>query len=392
MNGMYQFIRRKGFCTRISAAITGILLFITTEIFCGSPQVISVSVDQKTITVFPDSCTGILICEVSDEDDDSLILSIQISADGGNTWMVPFQTDFFITLKPGTHSIPFTVKGQHGDNCVAKVKVWDRLETSDRARRIPASSYLFLMGSPNGFENERPAHETAFAHDFWMDTTEITGAQFLQFKTDWIPEYLGMFHYKNNHPIDNCYYHWAIRYCNWRSARDGLDMCYSDLPENSDNYHDYLQTACDKSKNGWRLPTEAEWEYACRAGSMARYFFGNDSSRLREFAWYRGTMDDTIHGVAEKKPNRFGLYDLYGSMLEITQDWYDSNYYEDAPVFDPAGPHTYPSIELSDDPFRVQRGGFFRSTAKDISSSRRLPNFSSARHPQAFRCVRTILE
>ena len=79
-------------------------------------------------------------------------------------------------------------------------------------------------------------------------------------------------------------------------------------------------------------------------------------------------------------------------MLEITQDWYDSSYYESAPFFDPAGPLTYPDNEMSHDPYRVQRGGFFRSREKDVTSSRRIPNFSSARHPQAFRCVRTVLK
>jgi formylglycine-generating enzyme required for sulfatase activity len=370
----------------------GALLCKATVVSAGDPQVVSVSVDQETITVFPDSCTGILVCNLSDDDNDSLIVSIQVSADGGNTWLVPLQTDFFMTLLPGTHSIPFTVRGRHGDNCIARVTVWDRLETGDRARRIPARGHVFLMGSENGFENERPVHETAFTHDFWMDTTEITEKQFLQFKTDWVPEYLGLFYYKDNHPVDNCFYHWAIRYCNWRSKLDGLDTCYAGLPEESENYRDYLDAVCDPTKNGWRLPTEAEWEYACRAGTMTRYFFGSDSSLLGEFAWYRGTFDDTIHGVTEKKTNRFGLYDLYGSMLEITQDWYDSSYYENAPLFDPTGPSTYPLNELSHDPFRVQRGGFFRSPVKDVTSSRRLPNFSSARHPQAFRCVRTIIE
>ncbi len=126
-------------------------------------------------------------------------------------------------------------------------------------------------------------------------------------------------------------------------------------------------------------------------GATARYFFGDDTLLLGEFAWYRGIFDDTIHGVAEKKPNRLGPYDLYGSMLEMTEDRYDSAYYENSPLFDPAGPRTYPANELSHDPFRAVRDGFFHSPAKDVTSSR-LPNFSSARHPQAFRCVRKAME
>ncbi|HEX2957428.1 MAG TPA: SUMF1/EgtB/PvdO family nonheme iron enzyme, partial [Chitinispirillaceae bacterium] len=266
--------------TMVSAFVTGVLLCFATDLFSGSPQVVSVSVNQETITIYPDSCTGVIECHLADEDSDSLIVSIQISSDGGSSWMIPFRSNFFMKLTPGIHSIPFTVRGQHGSNCVAKVTVWDEFETSDRARRIPACGYTYLMGSENGFEDERPVHQTAFTYDFLMDTTEISAPQFMQFKPNWIPEYLGMYYYKKNHPIDNCFYHWAIQYCNWRSKGDGLDSCYTGLPEKTDNYQDYLDVVCDMSKNGWRLPTEAEWEYACRAGSMTRFYFGDDSSRL----------------------------------------------------------------------------------------------------------------
>ncbi|MDR3153416.1 MAG: formylglycine-generating enzyme family protein [Deltaproteobacteria bacterium] len=103
---------------------------------------------------------------------------------------------------------------------------------------------------------------------------------------------------------------------------------------------------------GWkrfRLPTEAEWEYSARAGGKPQiYFFGNDPARLGEFAWYEDNSDDRTHPVGLKKPNAFGLHDIYGNVSEWVQDRYGETYYEQSPASDPEGP--------GEGAFRVQRG------------------------------------
>ena len=99
----------------------------------------------------------------------------------------------------------------------------------------------------------------------------------------------------------------------------------------------------------FRLPTEAQWEYACRAGSTTKYCFGDDETTLGDYAWYSANSDSKTHPVGQKKPNAWGLYDMHGNVWEWCQDWYDSGYYAKSPEDDPTGPATGPC--------RVIRGG-----------------------------------
>jgi formylglycine-generating enzyme required for sulfatase activity len=113
------------------------------------------------------------------------------------------------------------------------------------------------------------------------------------------------------------------------------------------------------------LPTEAQWEYACRAGSSSRYYCGNDEKQLGECAWYMGNSGNKTHTVGEKNPNAWGLFDMHGNVWEWCQDWYDEGYYVTSPADDPTGP--------SRGSFRACRGGGWYDVPKRCRDAARNP-------------------
>jgi formylglycine-generating enzyme required for sulfatase activity len=120
----------------------------------------------------------------------------------------------------------------------------------------------------------------------------------------------------------------AKQYCNERSMLEGLKVCYNEKTPEWD---------ADMTANGYRLPTEAEWEYACRAGTDGVFDF-EQADKLRQFSWFAENSDEKTHVVGQKKPNRWGLYDMYGNVSEWCEDVYSPTYYKESPSVDPHGP------------------------------------------------------
>ncbi len=132
----------------------------------------------------------------------------------------------------------------------------------------------------------------------------------------------------------------------------------------------FIQKLNGKDRDNYRLPTEAEWEYACRAGSTAEYCFGDDKSGLEEYAWYNENSGSKAHKVGTKRPNAWGLFDMHGNVWEWCQDWYDK--YPFGSVTDPAG--------SSSGEDRVLRGGSWQYGAFACGSATRFRETLNACH------------
>jgi formylglycine-generating enzyme required for sulfatase activity len=147
----------------------------------------------------------------------------------------------------------------------------------------------------------------------------------------------------------------------------------------------FCEKLSEMTGNEYRLPTEAEWEYAARAGSTGEYCFGDDERLLGDYAWYRENSDKKTHPVGQKTPNAFGLYDMHGNVWEWCSDWYGEDYYKELEkggvAIDPRGP--------SAGSYRVNRGGGWDDIAVICRSAYRISDAPGFRYDDlGFRLVR----
>ena len=239
---------------------------------------------------------------------------------------------------------------------------------------VPVPGGTFVMGSPKGKpgrkNDEGPQHEVRL-HPFYLCTTETTLELFLAYyqetmsaKEDFIeveqakkdaeqsrgdvdaitgptPVYGDLtMGYGVKHPAMGMTWHNAMTVCRWLSKKTGRK---------------------------YRLPTEAEWEYACRAGTTNVFGFGNAPNRLADFAWYEDNSDGETNEVAKKKPNAWGLYDMLGNVCEWVYDFYSPTAYKEAagktPAVNPKGPKT--------GKVHVARGGDYSSSIEELRCAAR---------------------
>ena len=230
---------------------------------------------------------------------------------------------------------------------------------------------MFRMGSPDAddmaYYTEKPPH-TVTVSGFRIGVTPVTAGLYHEVMQRAPPpdDRLQL-------PVVEISWDDAIQFCNALSEREGYQPCYRQVRR---------RWVCDWRADGYRLPTEAEWEYACRAGTETRYFFGDDSGKLDEYAWFDGNSGYRLQEVAQKAPNPWGLYDMHGNVWEWCWDYYKVYSLMRVRNFDDFRQFVKPE-------YRVLRGGsFFYSPEFLRSAARDWCEPEGRSRNVGFRCVR----
>jgi len=189
--------------------------------------------------------------------------------------------------------------------------------------------------------NEKPAHPVTITKPFYMGKFAVTQEQYQQVTGQNPSEFKG----KDN-PVETV---------SWDDAQA------------------FCKKVTEQTKQTVRLPTEAEWEFSCRAGTTTAYYSGDTEPDLARVAWYADNSKNTTHPVGQKEPNAFGLYDMHGNVYQACQDWYDSDYYGESVAENPQGPPP--------DTDHILRGGSWRNSPTWCRSAKRTltggPGYSS---------------
>ncbi|MDP4129762.1 MAG: SUMF1/EgtB/PvdO family nonheme iron enzyme [Bacteroidota bacterium] len=282
--------------------------------------------------------------------------------------MVQIRNAGLAILMTGSLYLPAKAQNQDTSFATYEQKIPN---TTVSFRMVPIPAGSFLMGSPDK-ETGRRADEgpatKVFVDSFWMEEHEVTYDEYVLFsdeerdpepKPDGItrpsPPYidftLGMGK-GGGFPANSMSQYGALMYCQWLYKKTGIF---------------------------YRLPTEAEWEYACRAGSSSAYPFREDKQQLDQYAWYAANSGNRYHAVKQLKPNAWGLYDMLGNVAEWTLDQYQADYFKRLGR-DVRNPLMQPESKY---PLSL-RGGDFRDEASALRSAARIPSERkwNARDPQ----------
>ncbi len=328
---------------------------------------------------------GRLYCEVNAFDPDGLLdtltYTVMISEDSLD-WSVVYAGD----------SSEFILKNLKSQKTYFyKIKVCDLLGDSlvvnglftsptgpaipDGMVFVPLEDSSFIMGSENGSSNEEPVHVVNFTHNLWIDTTEVTQYMYSTVLSD--PDH-GYENYSSPNwnqddgigdSIPAYFVNWydAALYCNSLSKIRKQDTVYTydSIIGIPGNYCELTNIEIDYSKTGYRLPTEAEWEYACGVGDTTMYYWGSNGSLADDYAWHGSNSSYIVQGVAQKLPNSLNLYDISGNLWEWCNDNYGS--YTADTLTDPTG--------LVSGNYKVKRGGawnlnsyYLRTTVRNSST------------------------
>lgn len=257
--------------------------------------------------------------------------------------------------------------------------------TAQSKKMILVEGGSFMMGNnladgkTNGDLDEKPVHKVTL-NSFYICEHELTVKEYREYvkaenknmpnppNEEWMNSHVDTKKYyvssgkkwwgwNDLDPIHNITWYEAVDYCNWLSKKEGLQQAYY---KNEDDGWEL-----DLAKNGYRLPTEAEWEYAAIGGSKTQNFAYSGSNTPTEIAWFTDSGKQ-LHEVGKKAPNELGIYDMSGNSYEWCYDYYDNKYYEQKVNDNPLGPKVGTA--------RVCRGGSFLGTTETLRITKRFYN------------------
>ncbi len=238
---------------------------------------------------------------------------------------------------------------------------------------VSIQSGSFLMGLPSneyGRYDNSAQHRVTLTHGFEMQATPVTQAQWVQVMGSNPSRIQGK---------DNCPQNYIAQPVAMCPNRPVEQVSWNDVQV-------FIKKLNQLRNDGYayRLPTDAEWEYAARAGTTKAYSFGDDESQLSQYYWYNANSGNQTHDVALLKPNRWGLYDMHGNVWQWVQDWFEVLASKDQT--DPLGPVS--PVDIAN---RVRRGGSWCSNVKDLRSAARTHAYPDYRSVDSgFRLVRTV--
>ena len=238
---------------------------------------------------------------------------------------------------------------------------------------------IFEMGSDDFYAHEGPVHTVELTRSFSMGVYAVTYDEYDRYCDDSAKMYVDdRGRGRGAQPISGVDWYDVVAYCNWLSEEAGLAQCYSGGGK---------VTKCDFTLDGYRLPTEAEWEYAARGGLKSQGYLYAGSNDPDEVGWHADNSGGVSHPVGEKKPNELGLYDMSGNRWEWCWDWYGEDYYSISPEVDPTGPDSIPKGAFVE---RSRRSSSAVEAAASLRVTYRSADGVSYPGDDGFRLVRTV--
>jgi len=319
-------------------------LLLAAPLVCSSAQLVPPIITNLVSLQRPGTFLVDITYDLIDPDSASVYILVEASSTGGSTYVVPIVSlsgDVGLVAPGPGKKIVWNAWNDWAGNYTTNAKV--RLTADDTLSAlspVPNGVPTNLVSIPSGSFN-MSGTLVYLSRGFYMAKCETTQTEFQQLMATNTSVFRGP-----TLPVDSLTWFEATNYCGLLTDRE--------------------RTA-GRLPVGWvyRLPTEAEWEYACRAGTTTTYSFGDSTVNTGLYAWYSANSQGTTHGVALKGPNRWGLYDMMGNVWEWCQDWYGS--LPGGNVTDPQGPGSGSS--------RVVRGGSWPDVASSCASAYRNINY-----------------